>query len=118
MKNLLVMALVVALVIPVVGCVVYSDQKYGPQNFGSAKTMEEALTRAGGPKQVHKVGNTTICVYDYIEGVNILGVYGNVKKKDRVLVFDDRGALTGDYVVDKGQGMFVLGFMSPVMEME
>ena len=106
----------VALCLMLGGCTVYGQQKYGPQNLGGIKTLQECMQKAGGPDIMHQVGENTVCVYKSVEGMQVLGVYGTVERKDRVLVFDGKGNLISDDLTAKGQGMFVLGWMSPMFE--
>ena len=107
---------IVAMCSLVAGCTVYGQQRYGPQSVGSVKNMEECLQMAGGPDMMTKSGANTICVYRTIEGFEVLGIYGDVQKKDRVFVFDDNGKLLTDRIVDKGKGMFILGWMTPIFQ--
>ncbi len=109
---------VVALCSMAAGCAVYGQQRYGFQEVGSVTNMEQCLRVAGGPDLIQKVGANTVCVYRGIEGFQVLGIYGEVTKKDRVFVFDEAGKMVSDNPVNKGKGMFILGAMSPIFEVE
>lgn len=118
MKCVMLLVLAAVICVGAAGCAVYSEQNYGPQNVGSINTIEEAMRKAGGPSLMHKSGNQTVCVYRSISAMQVLGVYGYVDKKDRVIVFDANGKQVSDEVVSKGRGTLILGMMSPAFETE
>ena len=113
-----VVLLTLGLCVMVTGCAVYSKQEYGPQNLGGVNTLAECLRKAGGPDVVSTSGTETTYIYRTVEGFQILGLFGKVTKKDRVIVFDATGKQIKDELVNKGEGLFVIGAMSPVYEME
>ncbi len=118
MKCVMSLVLVAVICVGAAGCAVYSEQHYGPQNVGSINNIEECMRKAGGPDLMHKSGDKTVCVYRSIIAMQVLGVYGYVDKKDRVMVFDANGKQVSDEVVSKGRGAVILGMMSPAMEIE
>jgi hypothetical protein len=62
------------------------------------------------------VGDTTLLVYTQYEGMQVLGLYGNVKKKDMVIVMKGGKVTQAPVMVAKGEAMTILGFLpTPVM---
>ena len=102
-----------------VGCAVYSEQNYGPQDIGGVATLTDCLKRAGGPDLMHQAGGRTVCVYRSIEAKQIMGVYAQVKKRDHVFVFRADGTQESYDVVGKGEGVTIIGgLMVPAIETE
>jgi hypothetical protein len=123
MHKRLACLIVLALVAAVCGgCVVgvYSKQDYGP---GTAivgvtvdQTLEEVVKAIGAPDKVLEIGDTTLLVYTQYEGMQVLGLYGSVKKKDMVIVMKGGTVVSAPVMVAKGEAMTVLGFIpTPVM---
>ena len=118
MKYAMLLVLAAVICVGAAGCAVYSEQNYGPQNIGSINTLDECLRKAGGPDLMHSSAGKTVLVYRSIAAMEVLGIYGYVDKKDRVIAFDANGKQVSDEVVSKGQGMFIIGVMSPAFETE
>jgi hypothetical protein len=104
------------------GCVVgvYSKQDYGPGTaivgVSPNQTVEEVVRAVGAPDKVLVVGDTTLLVYTQYEGMQVLGLYGNVKKKDMVIVMKGGKVTQAPVMVAKGEAMTILGFLpTPVM---
>lgn len=95
------------------GCVfgVYSKQDYGPPPM--AMIAEEAsvadlMMKFGAPDEQIVSGDTTVFVYRKLEGMHVLGVFGEVRKSD--ILFVVRGGKIVEWAqVPKGQAVVILG---------
>jgi hypothetical protein len=112
---------VVALVAVVLssGCMfggVYSKQDYGPQVMmpPSDASVAELIKRYGAPDEQIDSGDAKVFVYRKLEGMQVLGVFGTVKKTD--LIFVARGGkIVDNATVPRGEALTILGiFAAPV----
>jgi hypothetical protein len=112
---------VLAAVVLSAGCFfggVYSKQDYGPPavyQVGQDVSVEDLITTFGAPDEQIATGDTKIFIYRRIEGMQILGVYGEVKKSDLVCIArGDR--IVRSVQVPKGQALTILGVLpAPVL---
>ena len=112
---------VVALVALVLsaGCTfggVYSKQDYGPQVMmpPSDASVAELIKRYGAPDEKIDAGDTTIFVYRKLEGMQVLGIFGQIKKTDMVFVARG-GKIVDNATVPKGEALTILGiFAAPI----
>ena len=104
------------------GCVigVYSKQHYGPGNavkgIAEDQSLAEVVRTIGAPDKVYDLGETKLLVYNQYDGKQILGVYGEVKKSDMVILLENGRVAHPPIMVAKGEAMTILGVLStPVL---
>lgn len=104
------------------GCVfgVYSKQDYGPgasiMGITQNQTLADVLRTVGAPDEVHEIAGTTVLVYTQYEGMQVMGIYSNVKKSDLVIVIEGGKVAQAPIMVAKGEAMTILGVIpTPVM---
>ena len=115
--------LAVAMVVMIAagGCVfgVYSKQDFGPGvplGINNGSSLADVIKVMGAPDKVYSVDKTSILVYVQLEGMQVLGVYGNVKKKDVVVIIENGKVTQPPIMVNKGEALTILGFLNaPIM---
>lgn len=95
------------------GCVfgVYSRQEYGPPHLvidPKDRPVTDIVMMYGAPDEQMVLGNTRILIYRRLQGMHIMGVFGEMRKTDLVFVARD------DKIVDwtevpKGRALTILG---------
>ena len=119
--RLFLLAVALVAVIAVGGCVfgVYSKQDFGPGvplGVSSGSSLAEVITVMGAPDKIYTVGKTSVLVYSQLEGMQVLGVFGSVRKKDMVVILEDGKVTRPPVMVGKGEALTILGFLNaPVM---
>jgi hypothetical protein len=114
-------AVFAAILISSAGCFfagVYSKQDYGPPpayQIGQDISVEDLIKTFGAPDEQVQSGDAKIFIYRRIEGMQVLGVYSEVKKSDLVCIArGDRIIRTVQ--VPKGESLTILGVLSaPVL---
>ena len=100
------------------GCIigVYSKQHYGPGSavMGITKDQDlaEVVRTIGAPDKVYDLGETKLLVYKQYDGKQILGVYGEVKMSDMVILLKGDKVAHPPIMVAKGEAMTILGVLS------
>jgi hypothetical protein len=117
-RHVALVGLVAFVAATTAGCAVYSQQDYGPQNLLRVDTLAGCIAKAGAPDVMQKSGTDTIVVYRSHSAIQVLGIYGSVKKKDRVIVFGEDGKFKSEELINRGEGIAILGAMSPTLEVE
>jgi len=104
------------------GCVfgMYSKQDYGPGGsvigIEKGQKLVDVVTAIGAPDKIYSVDNTKLLVYTRYEGMQVLGVYSNVKKSDIVVILEGGIVAYPPLMVAKGEAMTILGVIpTPVM---
>jgi hypothetical protein len=122
MARLSILGVLGLLLITGSGCIfgVYSKQDFGPGGsvvgIEKGQKLVDVVAAIGAPDKIYSVGDTKLLVYTRYEGMQVLGVYANVKKSD-VIVILERGIVAHPpLMVAKGEAMTILGIIStPVM---
>jgi len=97
------------------GCIigVYSKQDYGPgasvMAVAQDQSLAEVIGQMGAPDKVLEIGDTKILVYTQYEGMQVLGVYSKVRKKDIVVILKGGKVSQPPLLVSKGEAMTILG---------
>lgn len=100
------------------GCIigVYSIQDFRPglQIYSVARnsTLADVIKVAGSPDKIFKDGETTILVYTQYEGRQILGLFGDFRKKEFVIILEGGLVTQGPILVERGEAMTILGVLS------
>ncbi len=111
LSFLLVSALMVGLCS---GCAVYSTQKFGPQAL-TGTTLNEVIQRNGAPDIIGGNDELIVLGYTRIEGMEVLGLFGTVKKSTTAVVCDKTGKVISTGTSVPGKAMTIMGaFTSPV----
>ena len=105
------------------GCILgglYSKQDYGPGSAVMGVTQNQSLADVikaiGAPDKVFEAGNTKILVYTQYEGMQVMGLFGNVKKNEVVVLIQGDKVVQAPVLVAKGEALTVLGIIpAPVM---
>ena len=111
LSFLLVSALTVGLCS---GCAVYSTQKFGPQ-FLTGTTLNEVIQENVAPDIIGGNDELIVLGYTRIEGMQVLGLFGTVKKSNTAVVCDKTGNVISTGTSHHGRAMTIMGaFTSPV----
>ncbi len=124
-RNVLSLLVGVVLFTLPVGCVgVYSKQDYGPNlmqqtsAFTVGSPITQAISNVGAPDATFAADKQVLYVFKRIEGLQVLSVFGQVKKTDLVVITED-GIIKEVKAVPKGEGLAIIaGIMAPAFEVE
>jgi hypothetical protein len=124
-RIVLLLAVTVALLTLSIGCAgVYSKQEYGPNlmqqtsAFSVGSPITQAIASVGAPDSVYPADKQVLYVFKRLEGMQVLSVFGQVKKTDLVVITED-GLIKDVKAVPKGEGLAIIsGFMAPVFEVD
>ena len=100
-----------ALVVFMAGCgSVYSNQKLGRQQI-TGDTLADLIKQNGTPDFAAESDNGMILGWNYVEGMNVLGVFAQVKRTTTCVLIDASGKVVerGDRI-DNGEGLTIIGF--------
>ena len=108
-----------------IGCAgVYSKQDYGPNlmqqtsAFAVGSSITQAIASVGAPDSVYPADKQVLYVFKRVEGMQVLSVFGQVKKTDLVVITED-GLIKDVKAVPKGEGLAIIsGWLAPVFEVE
>lgn len=108
-KRVLPTTALLAAIVVTTGCgVVYSRQYYGSPGIQTVSASESSLVdviaNLGQPNAIFETGENQILIYRYAEGLNILGLYSNLKRQDTVVIVDAQGRVQWVAQVDLGMG--------------
>ncbi len=126
MKSLVYVVGLVVILSLITGCApLYSEQKYGNAGVASGfvtvgkTSISEVISALGKPSGVYESGSNMIYIFYRKEGISILwGIFENVKKKDFVVIADKSGIVKKTALVDTGEGLSILGFISPIFQID
>jgi hypothetical protein len=104
------------------GCIfgVYSKQDYGPGGavvgIEKGQNLEDVVTAIGAPDKIYDLGNTKLLVYTRYEGMQVAGIYSNVKKNEIVVILEGGKVARAPIMVAKGEAITILGIIpTPIM---
>jgi len=113
-RSVLLLAGVLPLAVASTGCgVIWSHQNFGApaqQRVNQNMNKAEVFANMGQPSTIYRADSGEVLVYPHIEGRNVLGLYGQIKRTDTVVVLDGQGRVVAVEDVRMGDGWSIPAF--------
>ena len=123
-KLLLLSVSLVLFTLPISCAGVYSKQEYGPNlmqqtsAFAVGSSVTQSIANVGAPDHIFPADKQVLYVFKRLEGMQVLSVFGQVKKTDLVVITED-GIIKEVKAIPKGEGLAILsGWLAPAFEVE
>jgi uncharacterized protein YceK len=114
LRPALLLAGVLPLAVASTGCgIIWSHQTYGSpglQRVNVNNSKAEVFANMGQPATVYRDDTGEVLVYPFVEGRNVLGLYGQIRRTDTVVVMDATGRVVAVQDIRMGDGWAIPAF--------